>query len=566
VKPFISVLIYLLVFGVVPVVVVGGALHAREAGNDRAVDAQQTSSISDWRSEWATHDGFAISEDTTGYRFPVSIAFVPEPGEEPDSPLYYVLELRGRIQVVTRDRSVHTFVDKTSNFVPIFELPDHAGEAGAVGMCLDPQTGYIFVTTMYVDEQGERRNKVVRFSTSPKTFSKQPSARLDITSPFAKHPTYFAHQIGPCAVHDGHLWIGVGDAEQDDLGLNLESINGKVIRMTLDGKPARDNPYFKDDEIERASDFVWAYGFRNPFGLKFVGNRLLIADNGNGIDRIVSVEMGGNYLYDGTDRSITARADCVFAPSVSPVTMAHYTVEMDLFPGEWHNSLFVVLSGSPIDPPGAGKDGGRSITAFGYNSTAGHLTSVPSNVVEYRGQKKQVIFGLAFGPDGLYFAPLLPNKDGQSPILKLTHRPEDPHPFVLDTIEYYRESPRVLLTKKSCFGCHAMDDTPGMMGPSLMQPALSDRIAERLNSTEYLEKVQQLDAEEAESGNSFKEQRDEVLAAEGNERVRRWLIQHLLEPRFDEPYSRMPNPGLKPAEAEIAAEYLMATAWTVKNL
>ena len=570
-KRIIIVVALLLIVGVVAV---GAALRTNRAKNDPAADNQSANAVTDWRSEWATLDGFALSEDTTGYRFPVSIAFVPEPGKEPDSPLYYVLELRGRLKVVTRDRSVHTFAEDLNNYSPVFELPDHAGEAGSVGLCLDPTNGFIFVTTLYQDERGEKRNKIIRFSTTPKTFGMKPTARLEVAEPFAKQVTSFAHQIGPCTVHDGYLWVGVGDAEQDDLGLNLESINGKVIRMTLDGKPVKDNPFYKDDGFERASDFVWAYGFRNPFGLKFLGDRLLVADNGKRLDRIVSIEKGGNYLYDGTDKSIAARADCVIHPSVSPVTMGYYTAEMDLFPGSWHNSLFVAQSGSPIDPPGPGVDGGRSVAAFKYDVKKGHVMSVPRNVVEYRGLNKQVIFGLDFGPDGLYFAPLLPNQDGESPILKLTHRPEDPHPQSLDSTDYYRESPRRLLTKKACFGCHAMDDTPGLMGPSLMQPALSQRIGDRLYSDEYREKLKKLDEEEAESGISFKQQRDEVMAATGDERIRRWFVHHLLEPRFDEPNSRMPNSGLSAEEAEIAAEYLMGAeppseslaTWFQRNL
>jgi hypothetical protein len=51
--------------------------------------------------------------------------------------------------------------------------------------------------------------------------------------------------------------------------------------------------------------------------------------------------------------------------------------------------------------------------------------------------------------------------------------------------------------------------------------------------------------------------RSQVLAANGDERIRRWFVQHLLEPRLDAPSALMPNVGLSKEEAEIAADYLM---------
>ncbi|MCI0481371.1 MAG: hypothetical protein L0213_07270, partial [Candidatus Dadabacteria bacterium] len=56
--------------------------------------------------------------DTEGYSFPTSIAFVPEPGSGPRDPLYFVTELRGRVKVVTNDRSVHTFAEDIFRFEP----------------------------------------------------------------------------------------------------------------------------------------------------------------------------------------------------------------------------------------------------------------------------------------------------------------------------------------------------------------------------------------------------------------------------------------------------------------
>ena len=66
--------------------------------------------------------------------------------------------------------------------------------------------------------------------------------------------------------------------------------------MTLDGKPVSTNPFYLDEDIGKARNFVWAMGLRNPFGLKLVGDRMFVTDNGISIDRFLEVRKGANYL------------------------------------------------------------------------------------------------------------------------------------------------------------------------------------------------------------------------------------------------------------------------------
>src|SRR5215216_2606758 len=108
----------------------------------------------DWRSDWAVGSGFALSIDTEGYQFPTAIAFVPHPGPGPKDPLYFVAELRGKVKVVTNDRSVYTFAENSFRLTPREELPSIEGETGQAGLCLDPRHGYIFVTFAYQDAAG----------------------------------------------------------------------------------------------------------------------------------------------------------------------------------------------------------------------------------------------------------------------------------------------------------------------------------------------------------------------------------------------------------------------------
>ncbi|MCH8346859.1 MAG: PQQ-dependent sugar dehydrogenase [Chloroflexi bacterium] len=106
-------------------------------------------------------------------------------------------------------------------------------------------------------------------------------------------------------------YVSVADGGQTQRSQQLDSLLGKVVRTTLDGKPVSDNPFYENDDVSRAANFVWAYGLRNPFGLKMVDDRVFVADNGPDVDRFLEVEEGNNYLWDaGTSASAPTPTRC----------------------------------------------------------------------------------------------------------------------------------------------------------------------------------------------------------------------------------------------------------------
>lgn len=503
----------------------------------------------DWRSDWAVQRGFNITIDTQGFRFPTAIAFVPDPGNSPKDPLYFVTELKGTIKVVTNDRSVFTFAEDFFQLRPKRVMPAIDEEIGLAGICLDGQRGYVFATFAYHDSENILRNNIVRFDSQPGIFSLTPTSQVEFTEVLAPYQSIASHQIGPCQVADERLYVSVADGAQTTRSQQLDSLLGKIVRMTLDGRPAPDNPFYQDDDPGNPTNYVWASGLRNPFGLKIVGSRVFVADNGPDVDRFLQVKAGGNYLWDGTNLSIGTNADAVFSPGRGVAQLDFYPQGANLFPSRFENSFLMTVSGNPARR----REGVPAIWTVPYDLEQEKLPSVPSPMLRYRGNQIQVVAGLALGPDGLYFAPLLPNQEGLSPVLKVTYEPEADYPYTLAA----ESNPLALMTTRGCFACHTLNNNAGgTVGPILDRNVLVPKLQERLSSEVYGLAVEQVDQLNQEPFVSFQEARHAVQRAQGLEKVQLWLEYRLQEPRFDDPSAQMPNLGLTREEAEIIASYL----------
>ena len=518
-----------------------------------AASAQNDSPF-DWRSEWAVvNENFSVTVDSEGYHFPTAIAFVPQPGEGPKDPLYFVTELRGKVKVVTNDRSVYTFAEDFFKFTPKDELPrGYEGQSGLAAICLEPKRGYVFVTFIYRDENKDLRNDIIRFQSKPGTFSIRATSQLNFTEVLSADETGVTHQIGHCQIHDDLLFVGVGDGWQPNASQGLNSTLGKILRMTLDGKPVPDNPFYRDADVKKAANYVWSYGLRNPFGLKIVENRVFLAENGVHIDRFMEIHEGRNYLWDGTDLSIGTNAAVVFAPSVSPTQVDFYTKKLNLFPKQYEEHFFVALAGTikKSQPrPGAAK----GILTLNYGLKEGRMRSPPKYFLKYTGSGYSSVVGLSFGPDGLYFAPLFANREGRSPVYKVMYDPSHQYPYTFAK----DRNPFSIMSAKGCFGCHSLNGKGGAAGPALDRGPMVTRTQKRLNSEVYLQSLEELDELDRTPFRDYKEARKEVVNAKGIEKVRTWMKYHIQEPRFDNRYSQMPNLGITENEALLITDYLL---------
>ena len=154
------------------------------------------------------------------------------------------------------------------------------GEGGLLGVAVDPkwETNH-HVYFMHTASEG---NRVVRM-----TYDGTALSDYTVLLQGIKKNRY--HNGGRLAFGpDGYLYVSTGEAQTPDLAQDKNSLNGKILRMTTDGKPAPGNPF---------GNLVYSLGHRNPQGLAFDRNgRLWEAEFGNSSkDELNLIKPGANY-------------------------------------------------------------------------------------------------------------------------------------------------------------------------------------------------------------------------------------------------------------------------------
>jgi glucose/arabinose dehydrogenase len=365
--------------------------------------------------------GYVVDEVAGGLQLPANIAFVPDPGPAPKDPLLYVTELYGKIKVVTRDGTVSDYATGLLNFPPTGNFPG-SGELGLTGITVDPGSGDVFASLLYDSDPsaavGDLYPKVIRFHSDDGglTAAGPPTTVLDMPG----EPESPSHQISNVSIGpDGKLYVHLGDGFEPAVAQDLSSFRGKILRVDLDGSPPADNPFYDATDGITASDYVYAYGFRNPFGgaWRASNGAHYEVENGPSVDRIARVIPGMNYGYDGTDASMATGALYNWVPSHAPVNIAFVQPETfggSGFPDSQWDHAFVTESG-PTWATGPQVHGKR-IVEFEPDPLTGELGGHPHSLVEYTGTGKGSAVGLAAGPAGLYFTELYRDQGWSSPI------------------------------------------------------------------------------------------------------------------------------------------------------
>ena len=217
-----------------------------------------------------------------------------------DATRLYVVEQGGRILVVDPRQPA-----KDSVFLDLRAKVSRAGEEeGLLGLAFHPQyagNGQFYV---YYSGAGERRQIVARFRADPKRAVADPASEKQL---YVMDDPYRNHNGGMLAFGpDGMLYIGTGDGgaagDPKDSGQRLDTLLGKILRVTPEGTVPRDNPFVGKPG---ARGEIWAWGLRNPWRFSFdrKTGALWAGDVGqNEWEEIDVIVRGGNYgwrLFEG---------------------------------------------------------------------------------------------------------------------------------------------------------------------------------------------------------------------------------------------------------------------------
>jgi len=211
---------------------------------------------------------------------PWALAFLPaSPSQGGPDKSILVTERAGRVRIIDKDGQLDPN--------PVIQIEDvkQIGEGGLHGIALHPDfpnNHFVYVYYTYGQNIIGTQNRVVRFRYEKGTF---------------KEKTIIVDQIPGALFHDGGrikfgpdkmLYITTGDAQNPSLAQDINSLAGKILRVTDTGAPAPGNPF---------NNLVYSYGHRNPQGITWAGSdRLFELEHGQtATDEFNYIDPGKNY-------------------------------------------------------------------------------------------------------------------------------------------------------------------------------------------------------------------------------------------------------------------------------
>lgn len=206
----------------------------------------------------------------------------------------------------------------------------------------------------------------------------------------------------------GYLFIGLGENNQRSTAQDLDKLQGKVVRLTDQGKIPADNPFVSQTG---ARPEIWSYGIRNPQGMAMNpwSNMLWLNEHGpRGGDEINIPEKGKNYgwpiatwgvnysgfkIPEAQGEIVAGTEQPVFYWEKSPAVSGMAFYHSDTFP-QWQQKLFI----------GALKE--QDVIVL---SVKGNKVTEDGRLLQDRGKR---IRDVRVGPDG-YLYVLTDESDGE---------------------------------------------------------------------------------------------------------------------------------------------------------
>ena len=281
-----------------------------------------------------------VTEIATGLTNPWSLAFLPD-GR------MLVTERPGNLRIVATDGSLSE---------PVTGVPTvwATGQGGLLDVAPSPDFANdqrIYLTYAEAGDNG-------RAGTAAAMGKLVDNTLQDVQVFFRQEPKLSeGGHFGSRIVFDGqgHLFIALGENNQRPTSQLLDHLQGKIVRLNLDGSIPTDNPFIGRDD---ARPEIWSYGHRNQQGAALNPRTGALWTNEHGPrggDEINIPQPGRNYGWPfatyginysgqaipeavGTAAADTEQPHYYWERSPGVSGMAFYTA--DRFPA-WKNSLFI---------------------------------------------------------------------------------------------------------------------------------------------------------------------------------------------------------------------------------
>jgi len=222
--------------------------------------------------------------------------------------------------------------------LPIGERPE-----GAQGMIVHPDQErypYVYINYKRFNSDSIRYNVVERYTYQNDTLI-EPKLMMEDVAGNGHNGSRLAFH-GPERI----LWV-TGDQALRKTPQDLNNINGKVLRMDLEGNIPNDNPI--------PNSYVYALGFRNMQGLVVTAEGVIYtSEHGDATeDEINLILPKGNYGFPNIEGKVDNDLEKEFSikhhtispliswtPTIAPAGLDYYS--SDKIP-EWNNSLLLTM-------------------------------------------------------------------------------------------------------------------------------------------------------------------------------------------------------------------------------
>lgn len=312
----------------------------------------------------ALPDGTRVETYQGNLDFPIDMAWVKGTRK------IFFTEKGGAIRVMKRGRLLTR---------PCASLSaDSAGERGVLGIALDPRFKRNHRLYVYFTNSSPIENRVRRYIVDGNQCTQPRDIVVGIRS-------QTIHNGGQIEIVRGKLFVAVGEAGDPSTAQDTGTRLGKILRYNKDGTVPDNNPF-------GASNPVWSYGHRNPFGLahKPGTGKIYSSENGPSCDDEL------NYIRRGRNYGWGSSYQCGSAgvgpnPKGPIVRWSNIIVPTDL---TWYKGKLRALNGLIMGDYGNGR-----LHSFVMNDTNSRVTN---DRIVYDGTDG--IVDVSKGPGGwLYF-------------------------------------------------------------------------------------------------------------------------------------------------------------------